>query len=80
MVGKEGIEKAFEDILKGKDGIKNVEVNAFGDLVRTISDDRPEKGTDIYLTIDLELQKTAEEALEQALEKILTAGTYIWQL
>ena len=76
MVGKEGIEKAFEDILKGKDGIKNVEVNAFGDLVRTISDDRPEKGTDIYLTIDLELQKTAEEALEQALEKILTAGTF----
>lgn len=76
MVGKDGIEKAFEDVLRGRDGIKNVEVNAFGDLVRVISDTPSAKGLDIYLSMDLELQQTAEAALAQALEKIRTAGTF----
>jgi penicillin-binding protein 2 len=76
MVGKDGIEKAYETILRGEDGIKNVEVNAFGELVRTISDDNAEKGKDIYLSLDLSLQKTAEVALEQALEQIRVAGTF----
>ncbi|MEL7656394.1 MAG: penicillin-binding transpeptidase domain-containing protein, partial [Bacillota bacterium] len=76
MVGQEGIEKAFESALKGSDGTKNVEVNAFGELVRVINETEPQKGKDIYLTIDLELQKTAEAALKQALTQIQTAGTF----
>ncbi|MBR0599498.1 penicillin-binding transpeptidase domain-containing protein [Sinanaerobacter chloroacetimidivorans] len=76
MVGQEGIEKAFESTLKGTDGTKNVEVNAFGELVRVINETTPEKGKDVYLTIDLELQKTAEDALEQALKQIQVAGTF----
>jgi penicillin-binding protein 2 len=76
MVGKDGTEKAFEDILRGKDGIKSVEVNAYGDLVRVMSDIKPEKGLTTYLTIDLEIQKTGEEAMRQALEKIRTGGTF----
>lgn len=76
MVGQEGIEKVFESTLKGKDGTKNVEVNAFGELVRVINETPPEKGKDVYLTLDLELQKTAEDALEQALKKIQVAGTF----
>jgi len=76
MVGKEGIEKAFESYLKGKDGTKNVEVNALGELVRVINEVEPQKGKDVYLTIDLELQKTAEAALQQALTEIQKAGTF----
>jgi len=76
MVGKDGVEKSFEDVLRGMDGIKNVEVNVWGDFVRTISETKAKKGRTIYLTLDLELQKTAEEALGQALEKIRTAGTF----
>lgn len=76
MVGQEGIEKAFESKLKGKDGTKNVEVNAFGELVRVINETEPQKGKDVYLTIDLELQKTAEVALEQALKEIQIKGTF----
>ena len=76
MVGQEGIEKAFESTLKGEDGTKNVEVNAFGELVRVINETEPQKGRDIFLTIDLELQKTAEEALQQALTEIQKAGTF----
>lgn len=76
MVGQEGIEKAFESTLKGKDGTKNVEVNAFGELVRVINETEPQKGQDIYLTIDLDLQKTAQDALKQALTEIQRAGTF----
>ncbi len=76
MVGKEGIEKAYESTLKGHDGTKNVEVNAFGELVRVINETEPQKGKDVYLTIDLELQKTAGAALEQALTEIQKAGTF----
>ena len=76
LVGQEGLEKAFESTLKGQDGVKKVEVNALGELVRTISEDPPQKGKDLYLTIDLELQKTAEEALEKALAAIRVGGTF----
>lgn len=76
LVGKDGIEKAYESVLKGEDGVKNVEVNAFGDLVRTISNTSPKKGKDIYLSIDLQLQQTAEDALKQALDQIRVAGTF----
>ena len=76
MVGQEGIEKVYESTLKGKDGTKNVEVNAFGELVRVINETEPQKGKDVYLTIDLELQKTAEAALKQALTEIQKAGTF----
>lgn len=76
LIGREGIERAFESSLKGKDGTKNVEVNAFGELVRVINETEPEKGKNVYLTIDFELQKTAEDALEQALNAIQRAGTF----
>ncbi|MDD2215197.1 MAG: penicillin-binding transpeptidase domain-containing protein [Eubacteriales bacterium] len=76
MIGKDGVEKAFEDYLKGQDGIKNVEVNVHGDPVRVISNTESKKGNDIYVTMDLDLQKTAQDALAQALEKIRTAGTF----
>ncbi len=76
MVGQEGLEKSFESYLKGTDGTKNVEVNAFGELVRVINETEPQKGKDLYLTIDLELQKTAEDALQQALTEIQKAGTF----
>ncbi|MDD2503521.1 MAG: penicillin-binding transpeptidase domain-containing protein [Clostridia bacterium] len=76
LIGREGIERTLESSLKGKDGTKNVEVNALGELVRVINETEPKKGKDIYLTIDLELQKAAEAALEQALTEIQKAGTF----
>jgi penicillin-binding protein 2 len=76
MVGQDGIEKTYESTLKGRDGTKNVEVNAFGELVRVINEAQPRKGKDVYLTIDLELQKTAEAALKQALSEIQRGGVF----
>ena len=63
LIGKEGIESYYESVLKGSDGEKLIQVNAKGEQVEVISDSDPEPGDDVYLTIDLELQKTAEEAL-----------------
>ena len=76
LVGKEGIEKAYEDVLRGTDGTKQVMVNVYGELVQTLSETPPQKGQDIYLTIDIELQQTAEAALEEALSKIRVGGSF----
>ncbi|MBQ9930892.1 MAG: penicillin-binding protein, partial [Firmicutes bacterium] len=76
LVGKEGIEKAYEDVLRGTDGTRQVMVNAYGELVQVLSETAPEKGQDIYLTIDIELQQTAEAALEEALSKIRVGGSF----
>ncbi len=76
LIGKEGIEKTYESYLKGVDGIQQVEVDAFGRLIKTIEESSPQKGKNIYLTIDANLQKTAEDALVKALEQIRVGGKF----
>jgi penicillin-binding protein 2 len=61
-VGKSGIERQYEHILKGTDGKQLVEVDAFGKKVRPLGLTDPVPGQDITLTIDLKLQKAAFEA------------------
>lgn len=77
LIGKEGIESYYESVLKGKDGEKLIQVNVKGEQVDVISETDSVPGDDVYLTIDLELQKTAEEALQQALTKISAGGTFV---
>ncbi|MBV8800262.1 MAG: penicillin-binding protein 2 [Alphaproteobacteria bacterium] len=55
-VGKRGIEKQFETELRGKAGVSRVEVNAYGRVVRELNREAGEPGSDIYLTIDRDLQ------------------------
>ena len=57
IIGKQGIEKQYEDELHGKNGVKYFEVNAHNRLVRVLKEEKAEKGSDLYLTIDIELQK-----------------------
>ena len=76
LVGLDGVENSMESTLKGNFGVKYVQVNARGELVKVIDESEPVKGRDIYLTIDLELQKTAENALAEALEKLQAGGTF----
>jgi penicillin-binding protein 2 len=63
FIGKIGIEKHYEDILHGTVGYEQVETNANGRVVRTLSRVHPIPGQDLHLSIDLRLQKAAEEAL-----------------
>ena len=57
MVGRAGIEKVFDDTLRGWRGGRQIEVNARGELMQVLSDRKPEAGEDITLTLDLEFQK-----------------------
>ncbi|MEO6747971.1 MAG: penicillin-binding protein 2, partial [Casimicrobiaceae bacterium] len=61
-IGKAGIELAYERQLHGRTGNEEVEVDASGRAVRTLSRKPPTSGDNVALTIDIELQKAAEEA------------------
>ena len=69
MIGKYGIEGVYEDELRGKSGVKKIRVDAGGRYVSTISETPPKSGKDVYLTIDLDLQKVAEDSLASLIEK-----------
>ncbi len=62
-IGKVGIEKAYEDTLHGTVGIKHVEVNATGRVLRILKQHNPQPGKDLTLTIDTRLQYLAEQTL-----------------
>jgi len=64
VIGKKGIEKTWEAALHGRTGLEEVEVTAGGRPMRTLRRIDPVPGSDIMLSIDLELQKLAEQAFE----------------
>ena len=63
VVGQYGIEKSYDRFLRGKPGQKQTEVDALGHQKRTVLVEKPEAGDDLYLTIDVRLQKLAEDLL-----------------
>jgi len=65
IVGQYGVEKFFDQIVRGMAGQKSVEVDALGHEKRTVVVDQPHAGDDLYLTIDARLQKVAEDLLGQ---------------
>ena len=76
FVGKDGVEKVYEEQLKGCDGVTRFRVDASGNVEDVISDSKAEKGQDLTLTIDARLQKVTEDALEQAVVKASEGGTF----
>ena len=64
IVGMSGVEQYYNDILMGKNGSRQVLVNSRGKEVGTLSDVPAVPGKQLKLTIDLDLQIAAEEALE----------------
>jgi len=72
LVGKMGLEKVLEPYLKGTNGGKQVEVNAFGKPIKVLGEIPPVPGDTIILTIDSELQRVAEKALQDQLLKLQT--------
>lgn len=61
-IGKNGIERALEKELHGGDGGRQLEVDARGRVLRTISESYPTVGNSVVLTIDAAVQKQAERA------------------
>lgn len=62
-VGKLGIEKQYEQALLGRTGFEQVEIDAHGRTLRTITRESAIPGDSLHLTIDIELQRAAREAL-----------------
>ncbi|HAQ27176.1 penicillin-binding protein 2 [Stutzerimonas nitrititolerans] len=62
-IGKTGVEKFYEDQLHGQVGYEEVETNARGRVLRVLKRTDPIPGKDLTLTLDLDLQEAAEEAL-----------------
>ena len=61
--GKSGIEKQYEHALVGNTGFEEVEIDAHGRTLRTISREGAKPGDNLRLTIDIELQREARRAL-----------------
>ncbi|NOZ69489.1 MAG: penicillin-binding protein 2 [Deferribacteres bacterium] len=64
FIGQFGIEKVYDAALRGIAGKKIIEVDAVGSIIRVVRIQRPVKGRDINLTIDIDLQVEAEKSLE----------------
>ena len=62
-IGRTGVEAAYESWLRGKWGGQMLEVNAMGEVQRNLGDRPSVAGKDLTLTLDLDLQKVAEQAL-----------------
>jgi penicillin-binding protein 2 len=62
-IGKLGIERYYENVLHGKTGYEEVEVNNRGRVIRQLHEQPPQAGKDIYLTLDLHLQTYIEQLL-----------------
>jgi len=63
IIGKSGVEKIYDDSLRGKSGGRQVEMDASGRQLRIISSVLPEEGNSIILTIDERIQKLCEDSL-----------------
>jgi penicillin-binding protein 2 len=68
-MGKAGIERSFEEDLRGKPGWVEYEIDATGRPIRLVAQQDPVPGNDIQLTIDLRVQQYSEQILEAGLER-----------
>jgi penicillin-binding protein 2 len=69
-IGKAGVERTFEDDLRGTPSDRTIQVDARGDYVTTLKESKPKQGDDVWLTIDVDLQAYAEQLLAQQLEAL----------
>jgi len=66
-IGKYGIEKVYEDDLRGTPGSRSIEVDAENQPIRVVSEKPPIPGDDLVLNLDIDVQAQAEQALQSGL-------------
>ena len=74
LIGKTGIEYVFEEYLKGKKGVKQIDMAVDGTITGEYTAEEAVPGADIVLTIDANLQKVTEDALAANMQKIRSGG------
>ena len=76
VIGISGLESAYEDELRGKDGVETITRNSDGVIVSTALTTVPEPGHTVQLTVNSDFQKAVDQALAQNIERISqTYGT-----
>ena len=70
VIGKEGVEKAFESYLRGRPGTRRVERNTQGQVVSQTWLSEPEPGGNVTLTLDIGLQAYVENVLAESIPKL----------
>lgn len=76
-VGKSGIEKAFEDYLRGTDGKLTYYFDKSGNVVYTEVTKQPSQGNTVFLGMDKKLQKVAQDALANNINELNAKGSHI---
>ena len=74
IIGQSGLEATYEKYLRGQDGTLRVETNRFGNRVRELERINPVPGNTLHLTLDLQLQEIAENALAQVIAELKESG------
>ena len=62
-VGQAGIEAEYDRFLRGENGAAKVEVDALGNLTNTLKREQPKQGRQLRLSVDLDVQRVAQQAL-----------------
>ncbi|WP_346928366.1 penicillin-binding transpeptidase domain-containing protein [Clostridium sp.] len=73
-IGKAGIEAAYEPYLKGTKGQESIEINKQGRRVRTLGQVEAYQGKTVQLNIDMDVQRAAEEALDEVMANLQKSG------
>ncbi len=73
-IGKTGIEKVFEEYLRGEDGTKQIDMSVDGAITGEYTAKEAIGGSDVVLTIDSNLQSKVEDMLEANINKIRAGG------
>ncbi|MEA2206152.1 MAG: penicillin-binding protein 2 [Blastocatellia bacterium] len=66
VIGQDGLEKTYDDYLRGKDGYRRVIVDSGGHIQREVERVEPQPGQDLVTTIDVDLQEAAEDQLRKS--------------
>ncbi len=74
-VGRDGVEKAFEEYLRGENGLRTIEQSLSDPLDVKISEKETVPGKNVVLTIDSRLQSVTEESLARTIQNIADKGT-----
>ena len=66
IIGQEGLESVYDDYLRGRDGYRKVIVDSRGRIQNEVERIEPQSGQDLVTTIDLDLQRAAEDQLRKS--------------
>lgn len=74
LIGKDGLEKQYEDQLRGRDGARQVEVDAYNRPVRELKTIPAVPGNSLVLTLDARLQQVLEKSMDEVLANLQRSG------